>query len=154
MSAAAEPWQIQIFRKSLKKREKVALLDGLIPEGAHSNCLEIGCAKGTISYFLRKRGGRWVHVDLDEANVTSAVKLLDEQMRQATIMASHAGFIDKIYAQPGTYVRRGDPIMDIVVKAPKTITAMIPEADSLAMAVGGAVAAEEVATRVAEVVGA
>lgn len=76
------PWQIQIFQKSLKKKEKVRLLEGLIAPGAHQRCLEIGCAKGTISYFLRQRGGAWTHADLDEANVASAVKLLGPNVVQ------------------------------------------------------------------------
>lgn len=70
------PWQLALYEKSLKKKEKVALLDGLIPAGAHRRCLEIGCAKGTISHFLRKRGGAWTHVDLDHSNVASARSLL------------------------------------------------------------------------------
>lgn len=74
-----------------------------------------------------------------QAEELAMVKLLDAQMAQASIKAGQAGFIDKIYAQPGTFVRRGDPIMDIVIKAPKTITAMIPEAESLTMKVGDTV---------------
>ncbi len=75
---ASVPWQLALYEKSLKKKEKVALLDGLIPLGAHRRCLEIGCAKGTISYFLRKRGGSWTHVDLDFGNIASARKLLGD----------------------------------------------------------------------------
>jgi SAM-dependent methyltransferase len=74
--ADSVPWQLALYEKSLKKKEKVALLDGLIPLGGHRRCLEIGCAKGTISHFLRKRGGTWTHVDLDRSNVASARKLL------------------------------------------------------------------------------
>lgn len=70
------PWQLALYEKSLKKKEKVALLDGLIPMGEHRRCLEIGCAKGTISHFLRKRGGTWTHADLDQSNVASARALL------------------------------------------------------------------------------
>lgn len=76
------PWQLALYEKSLKKREKVALLDGLIPLGAHRRCLEIGCAKGTISHFLRKRGGSWTHVDLDHSNVASARTLLGDGVVQ------------------------------------------------------------------------
>ncbi len=76
------PWQLALYEKSLKKKEKVALLDALIPAGAHRRCLEIGCARGTISYFLRKRGGRWAHVDLDLANVASARTLLGDGVAQ------------------------------------------------------------------------
>lgn len=76
------PWQLALYEKSLKKKEKVALLDGLIPLEAHRRCLEIGCAKGTISHFLRKRGGAWVHADLDHSNVASARDLLGDGVVQ------------------------------------------------------------------------
>ena len=69
-SAGAVPWQLAIYEKSLKKKEKVALLDGLVPLDGHRSCLEIGCAKGTVSHFLRRRGGRWV---LRQYNLTVPV---------------------------------------------------------------------------------
>jgi SAM-dependent methyltransferase len=78
----SQPWQLALYEKSLKKKEKVALLDALIRRGAHRRCLEIGCARGTISYFLRKRGGRWTHVDLDFANVAGARSLLGDGVAQ------------------------------------------------------------------------
>jgi trans-aconitate methyltransferase len=52
-----EPWQISLFRRSLKKKETMkALLDHLPPVEARA-CLELGCGTGLTSYFLRQRGG-------------------------------------------------------------------------------------------------
>ncbi len=67
------------------------------------------------------------------------VNLLKERIKRSVITTPNAGFVDKIYAQPGTFVREGDPIMDVVVQAPKTITALIPEAEALNVTQGDTV---------------
>lgn len=64
---------------------------------------------------------------------SATIQLLKEQVKQAVVRATHSGFIDKIYAQPGSVVREGDPIMEIVIQEPKTITALIPEANALTL---------------------
>jgi SAM-dependent methyltransferase len=72
----SEPWQIQLYRRSLKKKLTVqALLDHLPPlEG--KRCLELGCATGITSYFLRQRGGTWTSADFEAEHVESARQLL------------------------------------------------------------------------------
>ena len=67
------------------------------------------------------------------------LNLLYEKIRRSEIRTTSSGYIDKIYARPGSVLKAGDPIMDIVVKAPKAITAMIPEAYSLSMKQGDTV---------------
>ncbi|MEN9019961.1 MAG: HlyD family efflux transporter periplasmic adaptor subunit [Verrucomicrobiaceae bacterium] len=61
---------------------------------------------------------------------------LQAKIDSSVIRNANSGYIDKVYAKPGSVVKAGDPIMDIVVKQPKTITAMIPEQFSLNMKVG------------------
>lgn len=78
-------------------------------------------------------------VDLKPGEESAMVQLLKEQVKQTNITAGNSGFIDKVYAQPGGFVRAGDPIMDIVIQAPKTITALIPEAEALTMNQGDTV---------------
>jgi SAM-dependent methyltransferase len=72
------PWQIQLFRKSLKKRIKWGILEGLLPSGLNGQirCLDLGCAKGTFSYLLNGRGGAWVSADLDLSNLEAAKTLV------------------------------------------------------------------------------
>lgn len=64
-----EPWQIRLFRRSFKKRIKWKILKKIIPPLKDDLCLDLGCAKGTISYLLRGLGGRWVSADLDMDNL-------------------------------------------------------------------------------------
>lgn len=72
----AGAWQLKIFNKTLKKKEKLALMRSLLPALEKKLCLELGCAKGTLSYFLSRKGGVWVHEDLDFSNVSAAAQLV------------------------------------------------------------------------------
>jgi SAM-dependent methyltransferase len=77
-----EPWQLQLYRRSLKKKATVkALLDHLPPvEGRR--CLEVGCGTGLTSHFLRERGGTWVSCDFERDHVRSAKQLVGDRVVQ------------------------------------------------------------------------
>jgi SAM-dependent methyltransferase len=66
---ADTPWQVQLSRKSLKKSEKLRILDRFLPAFDGARCLEVGCDRGVTSYHLRQRGGRWVSVDTETVHV-------------------------------------------------------------------------------------
>ncbi|OGL45278.1 MAG: hypothetical protein A2161_01505 [Candidatus Schekmanbacteria bacterium RBG_13_48_7] len=72
-----ENWQIQLFRKSLKKKQKLNLLDQYVNTEDSKCCLDLGCATGVISYFLRKKCGKWFHTDLELNNLTATRNLID-----------------------------------------------------------------------------
>jgi SAM-dependent methyltransferase len=78
----AESWQLQLYRRSLKKKTTVkALLDHLPPvEG--KRCLELGCGTGLTSHFLRERGGLWVSCDFERDHVRSARALVGDEVLQ------------------------------------------------------------------------
>ena len=59
------PWQLRLFRKSLKKKEKVKTILSFLGPTEGKTCLEIGCEKGILSYYLREKGGRWFHSEFD-----------------------------------------------------------------------------------------
>ncbi len=64
------------------------------------------------------------------------LKLLEAQKARYEIKAQHSGYIDLVHIQPGHTVRTGDPIIEIVIDQPKSIKAMIPEANALDLAIG------------------
>ena len=79
---AAEHWQLQLYRRSLKKKATVkALLDHLPPVEGRL-CLELGCGTGLTSHFLRERGGTWVSADFERDHVRSARSLVGERVLQ------------------------------------------------------------------------
>ena len=74
------PWQIILFKKSFKKKEKLKLINKYFRINPDSIILDLGCSQGTISYFLKKNGGRWVHVDFDQLNIKNAKSILKENI--------------------------------------------------------------------------
>lgn len=77
-----EEWQLQIYKKSLKKKEKIDLLLKALPDLKGKHCLEVGCARGTVSHFLRNAGGAWFHADTDRSNVAAAMALVKDGVLQ------------------------------------------------------------------------
>jgi len=69
-------WQLKIFNKTLKKKEKLAIIKQFLPDLTGKRCLDLGCARGTISYFMRQEGGTWCHEDLDYSNVRATHDLV------------------------------------------------------------------------------
>lgn len=77
-----EDWQLQLYKKSLKKKEKIDLLLNSLRDLNGRICLEVGCARGTVSHFLRNAGGRWFHADTDRSNVRAAMDFVKDGVLQ------------------------------------------------------------------------
>ncbi len=77
-----EPWQLQLVKRSLKKREKLKLLDKHLDILPTDVVLDLGCAQGILSYFMRKKGGFWVSTDLDFINCRTSLDLLNNHVIQ------------------------------------------------------------------------
>lgn len=74
------PWQLNIYKKSLKKKEKIKTIIEFIEATRNKRCLEIGCEKGILSYFLRQKGGVWISTDIDRENVLITKTLVKENV--------------------------------------------------------------------------
>jgi SAM-dependent methyltransferase len=77
-----EDWQLQLYKKSLKKKEKIDLLLDSLKTLTGKLCLEVGCARGTVSHFLRNAGGVWFHADTDRSNVRAAMEFVKDGVLQ------------------------------------------------------------------------
>ncbi|MBD3413231.1 MAG: methyltransferase domain-containing protein [Candidatus Aminicenantes bacterium] len=71
-----DEWQLKLVKKSLKKKEKISLINKHLEVKSHDTLLDLGCAQGILSHFLRKKGGFWVSADQDFTNVQSSKRLL------------------------------------------------------------------------------
>ena len=87
-----EPWQLRLVKKSLKKRDKLRLLEKTIPFSAHRTALDLGCAQGILGYFARKRGGFWVHADEDLPSLKTSKCILERGLTQ--LRGEHLPFRD------------------------------------------------------------
>src|SRR5262245_2750801 len=76
-AATARDWQLRLYQKTLKKKEKVGLLERLLPPLHGLRCLDLGCAQGTVSYWMRRLGGNWVSVDMDQPNLKATLGLAE-----------------------------------------------------------------------------
>jgi SAM-dependent methyltransferase len=73
---ASEPWQLRLYRRSIKKKETLRAFLRLLPDVAGRRCLEVGCGSGTSGWLFRAHGGSWVHADSDAGELTAAKRFL------------------------------------------------------------------------------
>ena len=78
----AEPWQLQLYHRSLKKKLTVDALLRHLPPVQGRLCLEVGCGTGLTSHFLRERGGTWVSCDFERDHARSARQLVGDRVLQ------------------------------------------------------------------------
>lgn len=71
-----EPWQLRLFKKSIKKKEKLRLINRIVAFNPTRMALDLGCAQGMLSYYVRQKGGFWVSADEDRSNLLAARDLL------------------------------------------------------------------------------
>ena len=66
--AETVPWQLRIFSKSLKKKQKLHLLLRQIGDGAGKKCFLVthGDNNGALNYHFRANGGHWTWVEYKE----------------------------------------------------------------------------------------
>lgn len=76
------PWQLQIVKKSLKKKEKLKLLEKHLITEPSFVALDLGCAQGILSYFLRQKPCLWVSTDLDFANLMTSQTVIEKNLIQ------------------------------------------------------------------------
>jgi SAM-dependent methyltransferase len=80
MQSDPPPWQIEMFRRSIKKQQKLSALLELLGETADKKCLLITCGdnNGALNWHFRKQGGKWTWVDVSGENNDQIAKLLNE----------------------------------------------------------------------------
>lgn len=84
--APPEPWQLRLFSKSLKKRQKVALLAEQIRELPGRKRLLVTCGdnNGAMNHELRKSGGDWTWMEMEKESIRAMSELLGDPVLPAT----------------------------------------------------------------------
>ena len=75
------PWQLRLFDKTLKKKQKLALLSRLLgPPGPEDRLLLLtnGDNNGAMNYVFRENGGRWTWGECEASSIPEMEQLLGE----------------------------------------------------------------------------
>lgn len=75
-----EPWQLQMFRRSLKKQQKLRALLDLLGDVSGQRCLLVTCGdnNGALNWHFRAHGGSWVWGDVAGERLGEIANLLGE----------------------------------------------------------------------------
>jgi SAM-dependent methyltransferase len=70
-----EPWQLKLFRRSLKKQQKLAALLDIIGDVDGQECILVTCGdnNGALNWHFKRHGGRWTWADA-EADSTEQIE--------------------------------------------------------------------------------
>jgi 2-polyprenyl-3-methyl-5-hydroxy-6-metoxy-1,4-benzoquinol methylase len=63
-----EPWQLQMFKRSLKKQQKLQALLSVLGEGEGQDCLLVTCGdnNGALNWHFKNHGGNWSWADAEK----------------------------------------------------------------------------------------
>lgn len=81
-----EPWQLRLFRKTLKKKQRLGVFSRLLGQiPPEKQCLLVTCGdnNGAMNYHLRRLGGRWSWADLEGSCIREMTELLGDEVRLA-----------------------------------------------------------------------
>ena len=83
---AVVPWQLQLYRKSLKKQQKIKLLLELLGPLDGQRCLLVtnGDNNGAMNLVLRDAGGYWRWAEMEENGIPAMASLLEEPVLHAS----------------------------------------------------------------------
>ncbi len=73
-------WQLEMFKKTLKKKMKLELLNKHLGDTRGRRCLMITCGdnNGAMNYHLRSAGGDWTWAEFEEGGIREIEDLLNE----------------------------------------------------------------------------
>lgn len=78
-----EPWQLLMFKKTLKKKMRLQHLKNHIGAvGSNQQCILITCGdnNGAMNFHLRALGGSWFFADLEPKSITEMETLLGDKV--------------------------------------------------------------------------
>lgn len=79
-SNVRQPWQLEMFGRSLKKQQKLEALLYLMGDVTGQECLLVTCGdnNGALNYHFREHGGHWAWSDVIGDNLAEMSTLLHE----------------------------------------------------------------------------
>jgi SAM-dependent methyltransferase len=70
-NATNEPWQLELFRKSLKKQQKFHALSKILGDTTGKECILITCGdnNGALNWHFKQLGGKWSWADAEQESI-------------------------------------------------------------------------------------
>jgi SAM-dependent methyltransferase len=80
MQSTQLPWQLKMFRRSIKKQQKLTALLELLGNTNGRKCLLVtnGDNNGALNWYFREHGGNWTWADVSGENNDQIAQLLNE----------------------------------------------------------------------------
>jgi 2-polyprenyl-3-methyl-5-hydroxy-6-metoxy-1,4-benzoquinol methylase len=78
------PWQLKLFRKSLKKQQKLKALEKILGQNSDRTCLLITCGdnNGAMNWHLRKTGGDWSWADAENDSIAQIIEVTGDDVAE------------------------------------------------------------------------
>lgn len=79
-----EPWQLKLFRKSLKKQQKLKALEKILGKNSERLCLLITCGdnNGAMNWHLRNTGGEWSWADAEKDSIAQISEVTGDDVAE------------------------------------------------------------------------
>lgn len=79
-ASASSAWALQMFDRSLKKRQKLTLLLRMLGPLQNERCLLVTCGDnpGALNYHFRAAGGHWTWAEIEPERIDTMASLLGE----------------------------------------------------------------------------
>jgi SAM-dependent methyltransferase len=79
---AQKPWQLQMFRRSLKKQQKLDALLAVLGDVSTQECLLVTCGdnNGALNWHFRAHGGAWTWGDVAGEHLVEMTEFLGESV--------------------------------------------------------------------------
>ena len=79
-----EPWQLQMFRRSLKKQQKLKALLDVLGNNDDQNCLLITCGdnNGAMNWHFKKHGGEWSWADAEHDSIAQISEVTGDEVAE------------------------------------------------------------------------
>ncbi len=93
-----EPWQLKLFSKTLKKKQKLKLLMKLLgPPHSRDRVLLLtnGDNSGAMNYYFRQLGGQWTWAEFEESSIPEMQSFLNEKVFH--VNTDHLQFSDAMF---------------------------------------------------------
>jgi SAM-dependent methyltransferase len=80
MAVPDKPWQLKMFDRALKKKQKLEALRQHLRDLHGKHCLLLTCGdnNGAMNYRIREWGGQWLWAEFEGANIKEIEGLLQE----------------------------------------------------------------------------